>query len=165
MSKTATYSLIASYTAPSAQAAYTFSSIPQTFTDLVLVISGAATTGNPDSTININGETSAYLSSTILQGNGTTASSARRTNLVNLEIDWVGMGTAQCNYIYNFLDYANTTTYKTFIGRFNGTNGTNAIVGLYSRTNAISSMTLTAVGTTYITGTTFKLYGILAGNA
>ena len=162
---TNTYVALDKKTIGTAVTSVTFTGIDQTYTDLVLVISGAASAGNPDTTININGETSAYLSSTILQGNGTAASSTRRTSRIDLEIDWVGMGTAQCNYIYSFLNYANTTTFKTFIGRFNGTNGTNAIVGLYSRTNAISSMTLTAVGQTYVSGTTFSLYGIKSEEA
>ena len=46
MSKTATYSLIASYTATGTPTTYTFSSIPATFTDLLLVMNIDSTGSN-----------------------------------------------------------------------------------------------------------------------
>ena len=87
------------------------------YTDLVLVINATADSGNPDSRIKFNGNTSNNMSATILSGNGTTASSARRTSLVQTEIDWSGMGTGIGQYVIHIMNYANTTTNKTFLVR------------------------------------------------
>ena len=75
MSRTATYSLIESQTLGSAAANVTFSSIPTTFTDLILVIS-TATTSIADQDMQVgNGsvDTGANYSRTWLQGNGSAA--------------------------------------------------------------------------------------------
>ena len=55
----ATYNLIASTTIPSATAAYTFNTIPNTYTDLKLIWSVKASTGC-DGSITFNGVTSGY---------------------------------------------------------------------------------------------------------
>jgi hypothetical protein len=131
------------------------------YTDLVLVINATADSGNPDSRIKFNGNTSNNMSGTILTGNGTTASSARRTSLVQMEIDWTGMGTGIGQYIVHIMNYANTTTYKTFLARAAfAAKGTDAIVGMWANTAAITSITLDVPAANYVSGSTFSLYGI-----
>jgi hypothetical protein len=143
----------------------TFNSIPQGYTDLVLEIQATADSGNPDSRIKFNGNTSNNMSGTILTGNGTSASSARRSNLIQMEIDWTGMGTGIGQYQINIMNYANTTTYKTFLVRSAfAAKGTDAIVGLWSNTAAINSITIDIPAGNYVAGSTFTIYGIAADN-
>jgi hypothetical protein len=173
MSKTATYSLIASYTVTgSAVANYTFSSIPQTFTDLVLV-SFARTTdtasGN-DLKGNFNSDTGTNYSNTQMYGDGSTAVSTRQSNA-----SWVKIGLTSgsslasgtfANGTAHILDYANTTTYKTCLVRRDLTAlYTVATVNLWRNTAAITSLTIAAQVGNMDIGTTLKLYGIQAGNA
>jgi hypothetical protein len=69
---------------------------------------------------------------------------------------WIG--------IVNFMNYSNTTTYKTFLSKArNATNyGVNDQAGLWRNTAAISSMVITNASGTFNTGSTFNLYGITA---
>lgn len=163
MAKTATYALIEAKTLGSATSTITFSSIPNTYTDLVLVFNGAASS-YVNTYLQINGDSSALYSETRLYGNGSTATSARYSNQT---YSFVGdVHTNQSNGILHFMDYANTTTFKSFLSRDNApSGGLGAWAGLYRSTSAISSILFGATsGATFNTGSTFKLYGIQAVN-
>lgn len=161
MSKTATYSLIASTTLGSAAASYTFGSIPGTFTDLICVVNGS-TTAAAGAYLRFNGDTASNYSMTYLAGNGTTASSGRTTSTT--EIFMFDTPTSNATEIFSVMDYANATTYKTALTRGGGaSNSLYATVGLWRNTSAVTSLTV-FTGNTFITGTTFKLYGIQAGS-
>jgi hypothetical protein len=162
---TNTYVALSTTVLGSAASSVTFSSISQAYTDLVLVINATADSGNPDSRIKFNGNTSNNMSGTILTGNGTTASSARRTSLIQMEIDWTGMGTGIGQYAVHIMNYANTTTYKTFLVRAAfAAKGSDAIVGMWSNTAAITSITVDIPAGNFATGSTFTLYGIAASS-
>ena len=165
MSRTATYSLIASNTLGSAATSTTFSSIPGTFTDLAIVFVGTMTAAD-DLVIRFNGDTATNYSTTIVGGNGTVAFSTRVSNQTGGYLDWAGLTTAQGNAIVSIQDYSNATTYKSYLSRFNqAARGTDACVGLWRSTAAITSITIKAAGAnSFATGCTFKLYGIQAGS-
>ena len=66
-------------------------------------------------------------------------------------------------FIAQFMNYANTTTYKTVIGRANNAGyGADTSVGVWRNTAAISTITLTALTANFASGSTFTLYGIKA---
>ena len=165
--KTGTYTLIASNTLGSAAASVTFSSIPSTYTDLVLVINAA---DNAVANVYLqmgNGsiDTGSNYSNTILTGNGTTVYSARNSNATKILYAYEGTPPTSPSfgtYIIHFMNYSNTTTYKTVLSRANSaSSGTDAIVGLWRSTSAINQIQLSAQGaTTYSTGSTFTLYGV-----
>lgn len=169
MSRTATYSLIASQTLGTANTTVTFSSIPATFTDLILITNGAVSSGAANWNLQVgNGsvDTGTNYSETDLWGTGSVAASARGSNQSNILLNSYGYldTTFSANVICNLLDYSNTTTYKTFIQRANNaTNGTHVGVGLWRSTAAINTIKI-MTGNTFVTGTTFKLYGIQAGS-
>lgn len=152
-----TYTPIATTTASSGTT-ITFSSIPQTYTDLVLVAEGYGTepTGL---TIHFNGDTSQIYSYTILSGSGSAASSGRNTSMSY--INGGVFSTSRGVSIYNIMNYTNTTTYKTAICRGNTVgHETKAVVGLWRSTAAISSVSVQCSNfqpTCY-----FTLYGIKA---
>lgn len=172
MSKTATYSLIASYTVPTAAGTYTFTSIPQTFTDLIVVINAKASTAINSYVQVGNGtiDTGTNYSRTLIQGNGTSATSGRNSSVGYYYLnDVAGVNSSEFNYVdtVHLMDYANTTTYKTFMNRCNNaTLGVGAQVGMWRNTAAIDRVLLGLLsGATWSVGSTFKLYGIQAGNA
>jgi hypothetical protein len=145
----------------------TLSSIPATYTDLVLVINAKNDTLT-NTEIRFNGDTGSNYSNTMLSGNGTSATSARESNNTSISIDNVAyMTTGDFAYsnIIQIMNYANTTTNKTLLTRANSAaNGVDAIVGLWRNTAAITSLTiLTTTGTrVFAAGSTFSLYGISA---
>lgn len=185
MSKTATYALIASQTLGSATATVTFTSIPGTYTDLILQSSIRADVStfnnmnypilrfNGDSTSGLYSVTNLYARNT---GGGNTAASTRSSG--QNEINLGGVATsAMASGIFSthqiqLQDYANTSTNKTVLGRI-GTGGNLtaldgvwASVGLWRNTNAITSLSLTGTSSgLFQIGSTFRLYGIQAGNA
>ena len=160
-----TYTPIATTTLGSAQAAYTFSSIPSTYTDLVL-ISSDVNAGADYAFIRFNSDSGANYSGTLLDGSGSAASSGRLTNGSGSPFAngiYIGQTVnAQNTRIINIMNYANTTTLKTVLTRSSLTTFVSAYVGLWNNTAAITSITLTANGTTFSTGSTFTLYGIAA---
>ena len=162
MSKTATYSLIASQTGNGSASTITFSSIPQTFTDLVLVMN-IFTTVNANEAVQINGDTGSNYSSTWITGNGSTAASSRSTSntALNIQANIFSTSTSPALHIMNFIDYSNSTTYKTVLTRSNrAEQAVELFVGLWRSTAAITSISIAAATPT--TNATFKLYGIEA---
>jgi hypothetical protein len=154
-----TYVAIAEQTLGTAAASVTFSSISGAYTDLVLVVTGTMT-GGPDSVVlQFNGDTGSNYSATILSGNGSSASSLRvSTNNGGL------IESAQSNSIIHIMNYANSTTYKTILGRGNATASLiRQSVGLWRNTSAITSILVKQDSSgNFLTGSTFSLYGIAA---
>ena len=165
-----TYTPIASTTLTSAAASYTFSSIPATYTDLVLVAVGTTTTDGASLTIRFNADSTSNYSTTMVRGNGTSATSARGTSITSLFLGYgTGFSSSQItNAIMNIQNYANATTFKTCISRVNNANGstgvgTEANVGLWRKTPAaINSIVIGADAGNLATGMVFTLYGIKA---
>ena len=161
---TATYEPIATYTAPSAQASYTFTVIPSTYTDLVLVFSGS-TTATDNLLIQFNSDTATNYSNTFLSGSGTAASSSRFSTRSYIIGNYFYTG-SMVNSISQLQNYSNTTTNKTILMRDNDAGTTGNVmgtIGLWRSTAAINSIKLywSATGT-FSTGSTFTLYGIKA---
>jgi hypothetical protein len=157
---TNTYVALQKTTLTSSASSVTLSSIPQTYTDLVLVISGSAS-ASIDLRYTLNSDSGSNYSRTYLVGNGTSAISGRDTSITYLPIS--ALETTQSMSLVSFMNYSNTTTFKTTISRTSAASAfTNAIVGLWRSTAAISSMTLTTSSGTITAGSTFSLYGIAA---
>jgi hypothetical protein len=162
---TSTYTPIASQTLGSPASSVTFSSIPGTYTDLVLVENYSLST-LAQSILTFNGSGSGY-SSTNLFGNGSSAFSARYTGTGGVgSSPGVGDTANQQNVlIRNIQNYSNSTTYKTLIQRRNDAlASTWATVALWQSTSAITSITLSTGGGNYNAGSTFTLFGIKAGS-
>ena len=156
-----TYSQIASTTLGSAAASVTFSSIAGTYTDLVLVCDIKASAINNEVWIQCNGDTAANYSATTLVGNGTSPASYRYSN-INYAYPQISTDPGSQNAIVQFMNYSNTTTYKTILSRSNNVaNLVQTTVSLWRSTSAINSILVYANGT-YPIGATFNLYGISA---
>lgn len=155
---TATEIPIATQTLGSTASTITFSSIPSTYTDLVLVFIGGLTASGSVQ-IQYNGDTGSNYSSTYVYGYGTGLGSSRQSNQTKAEIG--GSWSANTVIICNIQNYANTSTYKTAITRYSDPNDTvGENVSLWRSTSAINQITLTNNSTTYRAGTVVTLYGI-----
>jgi hypothetical protein len=168
---TNTYVALATQTLSSSAATITFSSIPQGYTDLVLVFQCAASSANMNFDIRVgNGtvDSGSNYSGTYLVGASGGASSSR---LSNQDLMRTGQNcfirtsgdVFQC--ISQFMNYSNTTTNKTVIHRLGNANQSTveSSVSLYSNTAAINIITIGSFsGATMAAGTTASLYGIAA---
>jgi hypothetical protein len=166
MAAGSTYTPIATTTGSGSSSSVTFSSIPSTYTDLVLIVNGATTTSTGNPRLRFNGDTGSNYSDTNIFGSGPTAGSYRNSNGTSIQaIATVYFNTTyNTNLIINIMNYANSTTYKTVLSRASkALEGCDAVVGLWRSTAAIDSLTFfTASGLNISSTSTFTLYGIAA---
>lgn len=163
-----TYEPIASQTLSSAASSVVFSSIPQNYTDLVLVVNCAISSGTGNSKIQFNSDTGSNYSETTLEGTGSSAVSGRYSNNTSIILEGSGFlsTTFSTVKIIQIQNYNNGATNKTCLIR-NGSAGAgvDAIVGLWRNTSAINSITLSTTASTFVSGSTFTIYGVSAGNS
>lgn len=147
-----------------------FSNIPQTFQDLIIVIAFRDTdpSTNVFNPIWFNGNSSGTnYSETILQGDGSTAVSSRLTSQPYFQFIRQPAATATAGIysatICHILNYANTTTRKTMLTRncydLNGSGQTRIIVGNWNSTAAITSIVISS-SAAIRAGSTAALYGV-----
>ena len=156
------YEVISTQTLASAAASVTFSSIPQTYTDLVLVINGV-NSADRNVVARFNGDTSTIYSSTRLYGTGSSAATDLYTTMSYATLS-AGNTTLDYNIIARLDNYSNATTYKTIFTRSNITGDiVGSTVSTWRGLTAISTLLLMLNGAgNFNTGSTFTLYGIKA---
>jgi hypothetical protein len=166
-----TYEAIATQTLGSGATSVSFTSIPSTYTDLVFVTQLATATNDISLLLTINNDNGANYSSTRLAGSPAGATSSRGTATSSIDLTYqVGSGTSLNFPTFNtihFMNYANTTTYKTILTRGGSTNNSSAMesrayVSLWRNTAAINRLDIACGGANILTGSTFSLYGIKA---
>jgi hypothetical protein len=167
-----TFDLIASNTTTTA-ASLTFGSIPSTYTDLCIIASVRTTyTGDPYAAMNttFNSITSGYNEKTL---NGSPANSpSGRTDIVSnasaFQVIYVATDATTANtfasvqiYIPNYAGSTGKSISYEFAPERSADNITYGMgAGFNATTSAISSIKLEATGGTFVSGTTFHLYGI-----
>lgn len=145
----------------------TFSSIPSTYTDIVLISSAKNSSGSAGTyQIVLNSDTGTNYSAIYLLGNGIAASSGKFTSASVLYTSR-STGSSSTEFspgVVHFMNYANTTTYKTIISRGNEASATAAaFINLWRSTSAITSINLQQPGGgNFAAGSSFTLYGIKA---
>jgi hypothetical protein len=149
----------------------TFSSIPQGYTDLKIVVSAR---GTSSSTLDVmqmyfNGNQSITYSWRFLRGDGSSASSSSSTSANGV---FVGLADAANNTASTFSNtdiyipnYLSTNNKSISVDNAHEQNGTTAyaelIAGLAPLTSAINSVTIFPAGASFVANSTFTLYGIL----
>jgi hypothetical protein len=164
-----TYEPIATYTATGSVSSYTFTSIPSTYTDLILVCDFAyaslgANTGYPLIRVgNGSVDSGSNYSFTYIKGDGSTASSGRASNNTYLNSVATVTGSDRYAAVFNFQNYSNTTTNKSVIHRIgSATKETFACASLWRSTSAINTLQFYDFsGYNFSSDSTFTLYGIL----
>jgi hypothetical protein len=165
--------LIETKTLTVAAASIEFTSIPQTFTDLVLLLSlrdtGTNSTFRVHSTfLSFNTLTTNFSARTLLG----TGSGAGQTNTTARFAGWHPDAGSTSNTFGNISlhipNYAGATNKSYSVDAVTENNETTAylaiIAGLWSNTAAITGVTLTTQGVTYAIGSTVSLYGVTAGS-
>lgn len=140
-----------------------FSSIPQTYTDLILICNPINTTTTALN-IYLNSDTSTNYSCTRMYGEGANRYSDRSSNTASSLGGW-GTNTNTKPYIFatTFMNYSNTSTNKSFITRVSEPNANylGMICSLWRNTSAITTITFFG-NANFGIGSTFNLYGIKA---
>jgi len=156
-----TYTPIATTTLGSAVRSYTFSSVPSSYTDLILVANGTSASPS-DLGIILNGDTGNNYSATQIIGNGSSASSSRESNVGSAKVGTF-YSSPIGNLIINIMNYSNSTTYKTILSRNNSpSNYTGAFVSLWRNTATVTSVQFYGNNDNLSAGTTLTLYGVTA---
>jgi hypothetical protein len=167
----ATYIPIASTTLATTAASVTFSSIPATYTDLVLRISVRMSVSGPDNVnVKINSFINSHSYTHFYASNGSAASSRatgvgffRLNNILpGTESTANTFGSGEC-YFPSYAGSANKTMGHFGAGESNSTTipYITATAGLLSQTAAITSLTITPAGGNFVSDSSFHLYGIL----
>lgn len=159
---TLTYEPISTTTLSAGTASVTFSAIPATYTDLVLVFNGTSAS-NQTMELRFNGDTATNYSATRLFGDGSSATSDRSSTS---DVMLVGnVYTTQTANIIQVMNYANATAFKTVLCRSNNAGAQVSLrVGLWRKTpEAITTILVRpAGGANFSAGGVFTLYGIKA---
>lgn len=170
-----TYQLISSNVLTSSAASVTFSSIPSTYTDLVIKLSARCTyTGNAYPNYlytRFNSDTGSNYSETLLFGQDSTAYSSRNSNTtfsqMLTENSDASTASTFSNVEFYIPNYLATTTKPFSNFGVAENNATTAYIGgvgasQYRGTSAISSITfsMSAGAGSFLTGSSFYLYGI-----
>lgn len=158
-----TYNKIATTTLSSAQSTVTFTSVDQSYTDLVVVVSGIMSSGGTAGIIlYFNNDTGTTYSADQLDGNGSSGACYRDTNSNGMNLGILSGGN-QGNTIFHIMNYSNSTTNKSVLAR--GNNGTGYVrlaIGCWRNTAAINRLDFNNPSTTFASGTTFTIYGVKA---
>lgn len=165
-----TYKLIETVTVGSGGAAsIEFGSIPQTYTDLKVVISARSNQANIFGTaaLELNGVTSAY-STRRLNGDGSGANSGTHSVTTSITTWDMNGGSSTASLFSNveiyIPNYAGSTNKSVSIDAVIENNATTAyatlLAGLWSNTAAITSVKITAIGNTIQQYSSASLYGI-----
>ena len=160
---TSTYEKIEARTIATATSSITFSVIPATYTDLVLIINGGFSALD-QLNLQFNSDTTSNYSWTYLRGDGSSATSSRGSSQTEIILGNLTTGIDSVN-ITQIQNYANATTFKTVLNRSNYASGrVQATVGLWRKSpEAITAIKVFKNGAgTFNVGSTFTLYGIKA---
>jgi hypothetical protein len=165
MTAGSTYTPIATYTGNGTLDVVTFSSIPSTYTDIVVAMTFNTSSGDYI-TVKVNNDSSGSYSFVQTYGVGSGAGGTARSDNqagVTWESDPVSPDVA--NTIMNFQNYSNTSTYKTFLIRSNlASSVTRGIVAAWRSSSAINRIDFSNGGSSqkFSAGTVITLYGIAA---
>ena len=163
-----TFELIASSTVGSGGASsIAFSSIPSTYTDIVVLCSLRHTGPQVFATLSLNAGGNYSYRSLVGTGSGTPSSGAASDNLYQIWVD----GSNQTSSVFSssqiyIPNYASTSAYKSIsIESVTENNATGAYTGmnaaLYSSNSAITSLTITPwASDTFVQHSTAYLYGV-----
>jgi hypothetical protein len=171
---TNTYVALDETTVGTAVPSVTFTGISGAYTDLIIVGNWGQSVDSESCLFRVgNGtiDSATNYSSTELYGSGTAAGSQSTSTASGARITYsTGGGSAvTSNFALHLMNYANTTTNKSFLTRYNVPSsaypGTGIFASLWRSTAAIDTVQLYLTGGNFLVGSTFSLYGIAAEGA
>jgi hypothetical protein len=161
------YVPLANVTIGSGVSSVTFSSISQSYRDLVFI----GQTGNTGTTGFggvFNGDTGSNYVYVYSGGNGSNFGSGAASNqaVANFGANSWSTGSLDLTYIIHLMDYSTTDKHKNFISRVDGRSSTSNVTmntGRWANTSAITSVQIRGLGTSqFVAGSTFSLFGVSA---
>jgi hypothetical protein len=161
-----TMQLIETKTLGTAAASIEFTSIPQTFTDLVMMCSVRENGGDTHRAfvMTING--SNVTSFRTLVGNGATAAS--NTSYVGVTNSSTSTANTFSNIAFYVANYTGATLKSISVDYVTEANATTAFAGITAAispaTTAITSMGVSGSGASWVAGSLVSLYGVLKGS-
>lgn len=164
---TPTYTPLANVTLGSSAASVTFSSIPATYRDLVLV-SSVSSSSDGDFWVQFNNDTGGNYFTISMGGNGssTYSQSLNSGGGYNAIVAGGATFTTSDGIIkMEIMDYSVTDKHKTTLARTDkAAGGTEASAGRWASTSAITSLKILQYNTSrvFTAGSTFALYGVSA---
>jgi hypothetical protein len=163
---TPTYTALATVTLGTAAASVTFSSIPATYRDLILISFAKSVSSDSNIRARFNSDTGSNYSYVRMIGTGSAASSDSTTTTglqvgrqTNTGESGFGMGIA------HIMDYSATDKHKTVLVRSdNASAATVGLAGRWANTAAITSIVLASfeTATNFAAGSTFSLYAVIS---
>jgi len=154
-----TYVALATETLSGTDTSVTFSSIPATYRDLVVVAKtfSASATGVG---VRFNGDTGSNYSMVYASGNGSTATSSAYTS--DRAEPYIS-GATDHLILMQIMDYSATDKHKTMLSRGESASGKVQMFAIrWADTSAINSIEIFTPINSYGAGTTLSLYGIEA---
>jgi hypothetical protein len=161
---TMTYTPLATVTLGTTASSVTFSSIPATYRDLILVIAGTSTAAT-NWRVRFNSDSGSNYSFVAMYGTGSAATSNAFSgeNKGTIVLGSYGGVTSLTQSILQIMDYSATDKHKTFLARTDSsTAATEALANRWANTAAITTVNVFPESTTWTVGSTFSLYGVIA---
>jgi hypothetical protein len=158
---TNTYTPLATVTLGSSASSVTFSSIPATYRDLVIVVAGT-TSASSGLYLRLNGDTGANYTAVYAYGTG---SSAVSTTSIVINGLYIGNFTNvnQSVSTNHLMDYSATDKHKTMVGI--GSDPSNFVImnaTRWANTAAVTSVLVLPATGTMSAGMTLSMYGIVS---
>ena len=160
---TPTYDLIASNVVSSAVASVTFSSIPSTYRDLVLVMQPTVSTAGNGLLMRVNSDSGTNYQNLIMRGNGSATQAFGYSNQSSIFVTFGAVDNVGTITIANIFDYNQTDKHKSVIVRHNAIDYVVEQIGArWANTAAINSVSIIGNSVNITAGSTFYLYGIVS---
>lgn len=167
MPATPTYVLLNQITLATATSTVTFSNIPQTFADLVIVCNWSNSSTSSAIRIQVNGDTGSNYNGVWITGTGSSAGGGSEASQTSSRAAGASVGPA--NSFSNlmtvqFFDYSAIDKQKTYLVRYgSAATESQATASRWANTAGITSVRLFDIlGQTFQSGATFFMYGVIA---
>jgi hypothetical protein len=160
---TPTYTPLATVTLASAVSSLSFSSIPSSYRDLILVcVASTSTSSSPRAQVNSDSGSNYSFVRMSSSGSSATSGSGTSTAIIPNSVALANSST-RIQMTFNFMDYSATDKHKTILIRTDeSSTGTEAFANRWASTSAITSIYLFPSTGTWSSGSTFSLYGVIA---
>jgi hypothetical protein len=155
---TPTYTPLATVTLGASASSVTFSSIPATYRDIVVIFGGSNSSAN-NLQLRFNADSGSNYSFVYAEGNGSVTESGAFTSQTTSFIG--NIGTGQNAVVAQVMDYSATDKHKTTISRSNRPDANVQMsASRWANTAAITSIEVRVAGGTIDTASVLSIYGI-----
>jgi hypothetical protein len=166
---TPTYTPLANVTLGTTTSTVTFSSIPATYRDLILVVANLSATASNTIYARLNGDTGSNYSAVVALGDSNGPASALNSSNSNglfMGAVYQGLPTSGSSQsILQIMDYSATDKHKTGLSRYGSAGRSEVDMGAsrWANTAAVTSLLVRIHPSgSFNSGTSFSLYGVIA---